>query len=148
MKTMIKLCTRNKTDICCSGYQLINEVTCVGKYIYPIVIDKTYIPCSYFILSFVFRIRHCSCLMSLNPVIQATMGDTVKIGVLLLFTDSTVSLNVSVKRRTVIMPKAVKKHTKQVFLQIYHAWWIFYAWNSLIFMVCTKYVMRNPNVII
>lgn len=59
--------------------------------------------------------------MSLNPVIQATMGDTVKIGVLLLFTDSTVSLNVSVKRRTVIMPKAVEKHTKQVFLQIYHA---------------------------
>lgn len=52
MKTMIKLCTRNKTDICCSGYQLINEVTCVGKYIYPIVIDKTYIPCSYFIFFF------------------------------------------------------------------------------------------------
>uniref|UniRef100_A0A8W8MC87 EGF-like domain-containing protein n=1 Tax=Magallana gigas TaxID=29159 RepID=A0A8W8MC87_MAGGI len=27
---MIKFCSSNKTDICCSGYQLISEVTCVA----------------------------------------------------------------------------------------------------------------------
>lgn len=86
--------------------------------------------------------------MSSQPVLKATLGKTVKNSVLLLFTDSTVSPNVIVQRRTVITLTAVNKPVRHVLLQINHAWYILYAWNLFIFMLWTKYITRNPNVII
>lgn len=50
---MNTFCSINGTKICCSGYRLNNEQNnCIRKQIYLIIIDKTYIPCSYFITIF------------------------------------------------------------------------------------------------
>lgn len=47
MATMIKFCSINRTNICCSGYQWNTEQDkCIRKYKYLKIIDKTYMPCS------------------------------------------------------------------------------------------------------